>query len=104
MFSFLDFLRSLKFVMKPYHFGLAFLGVVLYGFPSRKMTVIGVTGTKGKTTTSFLIYQILNKAGHKTGLASTALFGIGEKTWVNDTKQTMLGRFALQKLLKHSGH
>ena len=87
-------------LLRPYHFLLAFFAALKYGFPSRRMTVIGVTGTKGKTTTSNVIAEILESSGRKTGLATTVNFRIGEKEWVNDTKQTMLGRFALQKLLR----
>ncbi len=87
-------------LLRPvYHFLLAFWGAFIYGFPSRKMTVIGVTGTKGKTTTCYLIAQLLELSGLKTGMATTVLFKIGEKEWVNETKQTMPGRFQLQKLL-----
>ena len=88
------------FLFSIYHFFLAFLGAVIYGFSSKKMIVIGVIGTKGKTTTCNLIAQILNYCGYKTGMASTVNFRIGDKVWVNETKQTMLGRFQLQRLLK----
>ncbi|MBI3589233.1 MAG: UDP-N-acetylmuramyl-tripeptide synthetase [Candidatus Liptonbacteria bacterium] len=91
---------KIKFLIKAYHYSLAFLGALVYGFPSRRMRVIGVTGTKGKTTTCNLIAQIFNFSGYKTGMASTVNFRIGEEEWSNDAKQTMLGRFALQKLLK----
>ncbi len=97
---FVRFLAELPFLSKPYHFSLAFLGALFYGFPSRKLTAIGVTGTKGKTTTANLIADILSAAGYKTGLLTTLNYRIGSREWVNDTKQTMPGRFALQKLLR----
>ncbi len=83
-----------------YHFLWAFLGAVRYGFPSRKLTVIGVTGTNGKTSVCNMIHGLLTEAGFKTGMTTTANFKIGKKEWVNDKKQTMLGRTALQELLK----
>ncbi len=89
-----------RFILGWYHFCLAYLGAVLYGFPSGKMTVIGVTGTKGKTTTCNLIAQLLEQAGFLVGLATTVNFKIGDKEWTNGEKQTMLGRFRLQKLLR----
>lgn len=96
-----NFLKKVipPFFLNWYHFGLAFFGAMFYGFPSKKLIIIGVTGTKGKTTACNLIYQIFNSAGLKTGMLTTVNFGNGDKEWLNATKQTMLGRFQLQKLL-----
>jgi UDP-N-acetylmuramoyl-L-alanyl-D-glutamate--2,6-diaminopimelate ligase len=47
------------------------------GFPARRLKVIGVTGTNGKTTTSFLIHRMLHEAGYKVGLMSTVGYGAG---------------------------
>ncbi|MGZ6346285.1 MAG: UDP-N-acetylmuramoyl-L-alanyl-D-glutamate--2,6-diaminopimelate ligase [Anaerolineales bacterium] len=58
---------------------LAWLAAAFYGNPGRKLTVIGVTGTDGKTTTCNLIYQILLAAGFKTGLISTVNAIIGDE-------------------------
>jgi UDP-N-acetylmuramoyl-L-alanyl-D-glutamate--2,6-diaminopimelate ligase len=55
---------------------LAYLSARSYGFPSEKLKLIGVTGTKGKTTVCFLIQSILNKAGFKAGLIGTITHGM----------------------------
>jgi UDP-N-acetylmuramoyl-L-alanyl-D-glutamate--2,6-diaminopimelate ligase len=83
-----------------YHKCWAMLGVILYGLPTRKMHIVGITGTNGKTTTANLIWAILNKAGKKTGLISTVNFRIGEIEWLNTTKMTTGGRLSMHKLLK----
>ncbi|NTW61916.1 UDP-N-acetylmuramoyl-L-alanyl-D-glutamate--2,6-diaminopimelate ligase [Candidatus Saccharibacteria bacterium] len=51
---------------------------VRYGFPSRKMHVIGVTGTNGKTTTTFMIEKMLHEAGYKVAMLSTVAYGVGD--------------------------
>jgi UDP-N-acetylmuramoyl-L-alanyl-D-glutamate--2,6-diaminopimelate ligase len=57
---------------------LAHISAAFYSYPARQMTVIGVTGTDGKTTTANLIYQILLKAGFRTGIISTVNATIGD--------------------------
>ena len=58
---------------------LAQLSAAFYGFPARSLTVIGVTGTDGKTTTANLIFQILLAAGFRTGMISTVNAVIGDQ-------------------------
>ncbi len=50
---------------------------VLHGFPAHGLKVIGVTGTNGKTTTSFMIHRMLHEAGFKVGLMTTVAYGAG---------------------------
>lgn len=57
---------------------LAFLSAAMHGFPARRLVMIGVTGTDGKTTTANLIYRILQAAGLKTGMISTVNARIGD--------------------------
>lgn len=59
---------------------LAHIASSFFGYPSKKMVIIGVTGTDGKTTTASLIYQILKNAGIKVGLLSTVSACLGEDT------------------------
>jgi len=85
-----------------YHFCLAFLGAALYGFPSRKLKVIGVTGTNGKTTVVNLTAEILKEAGFRAASLSSIKFKIGDKEQPNTLKMTMPGRLKLQKFLRQA--
>ena len=51
---------------------------IWYGFPSRKMHIIGITGTNGKTTTTFLVHKMLHNAMFKVGMLSTVAYGAGD--------------------------
>lgn len=62
-------------IVLPYHFLKAGLAGIRYGFPGKKMTVIGITGTNGKTSTAFLVWKMLSRAGYKTGLMTTVAWG-----------------------------
>src|SRR3989344_1060523 len=85
-----------------YHSKLALLGALIYRFPSRKIFVVAVTGTKGKTTTVELINSILEEAGYTTALAGTIRLKIGSDSHQNLFKMTMPGRFFLQKFLRRA--
>lgn len=71
-----------------------------YGFPGKKLHVIGVTGTNGKTTTSFFIHRMLNEAGIKTALTSTVAFGVGNDIQRQMEHMTTTKASVLQRRLK----
>ncbi|MBR2994487.1 UDP-N-acetylmuramoyl-L-alanyl-D-glutamate--2,6-diaminopimelate ligase [Candidatus Saccharibacteria bacterium] len=60
----------------PYHYMQAVTASSKYHHPAKNLRVIGVTGTNGKTTTCFMIWQMLNKAGLKTGIMTTVAYGV----------------------------
>ncbi len=75
------------------------LGAEFYGFPARKLKIIGVTGTDGKTTTSTLIHHILNAAGYKTGLVTSINAIIGDKVFQTGFHTTTPDAVSIQKYL-----
>lgn len=85
---------------KFYHFILALSAYWYYGRPSRRLIVVGVTGTKGKSTTCRFIASALEAGGYKVGLLSTVEIQIGAERRLNDKKMTMLGRGEIQKYLR----
>lgn len=87
-------------IITLYHFLLAHTAAILYGHPSEKLIVIGVTGTNGKSSTVQFIGRLLEEMGARVGWTTTVGFKVGSREWINDKKMTMLGRFQTQKLLK----
>lgn len=85
---------------KPYHAALAFLMAASYGFPANKLTVIGVTGTKGKSTVAEMLFAILRASGRKTALLSTIRFAIEDASEPNKYKMTLQGRGFAQAFMK----
>lgn len=85
-----------------YHYSLTGAGAIRYGFPSRKIYVVGVTGTKGKTSATELTAAILEEAGHRVALANTNRFKIAGVSEKNLTTRSMLGRTLLQRFLRRA--
>jgi UDP-N-acetylmuramoyl-L-alanyl-D-glutamate--2,6-diaminopimelate ligase len=91
-----------KLFRKPYHYLLTVLFATIYGFPARSMTVIGVTGTKGKSTVTEMLYTVLRHAGYPVAVAGTIRFAIGENSEPNLHKMTMPGRGFIQDFLSRA--
>ncbi len=83
-----------------YHKLRAIIANIYYGFPSKNMTIIWVTGTNWKTTTCNIIAKWLQQAGKKVFMFSTVNIIINDKEYQNDTKMTSPDVFELQRLLK----
>ena len=95
-------LRKIPFynqAVLPYHYTQSVIANVRNGFPARKLRVIGVTGTNGKTTTCFMIWKMLNHAGHKTGLMTTVAYGV-DKLKPELNHMTTVDAFTLNKRIR----
>lgn len=97
-----NFLRKIlpKSFLKSYHRAVVFGAAMYYGFPADKMIIIGVTGTKGKTSTTNFIADMLESTGVKVAAVSSAVYRLPGRTWVNATKMTMPGNTQLQRFLQ----
>ena len=93
------YLQRLKNI---FHLINAFLANIWYGFPSRKITVIGITGTDGKTTTTHLIAHILKSCGKKVSYISTIFAKIGKKEYDTGFHVTTPNPWLIQKLIKEA--
>jgi UDP-N-acetylmuramoyl-L-alanyl-D-glutamate--2,6-diaminopimelate ligase len=83
---------SPRFAMSP-------LAAAFYGFPSRRLRITGVTGTEGKSTVVYLIFQLLRLAGKRAGFFSTVQYNTGGETCWNPEHQTTPEATAVQRLL-----
>ncbi len=92
--------RLYTFLQPAYHYLMAFLSALIYRFPSRKITVIAVTGTKGKSSTTEILSAYHEEAGFKTALSNTVRFKIDRESENNLYKMSMPGRFFMQRFLR----
>jgi len=99
---------SLKTSLRPlipdwlldvYHWKLSALAAIRYGFPTRGIKVIGITGTNGKTTTAHFTESVLRAAGYRVGLLTTVSFGVNGHIRPNETKMTTVDPFLLNRRL-----
>ena len=86
-------------LLSVYHFSLAYLAALMYGFPSRRMLVIAVTGTKGKSSTIEMINAILEAAGYTTAVLNSIRIKVDTESEPNLMRMSMPGRFFIQAFL-----
>jgi UDP-N-acetylmuramoyl-L-alanyl-D-glutamate--2,6-diaminopimelate ligase len=91
--------QSYARLLSTYHLGMALLGAVLFGFPSHRLIVIGVTGTKGKSSTTEMINAIFEAAGHKTAVLNSIRIKVADESAPNTMRMSMPGRLYIQDFL-----
>lgn len=92
--------RLFRAFQPGYHRALAFVAALVFGFPSKNLHVVAITGTKGKSTTVEMLNTILEESGRKTAVLGTIRFKIGDTSIRNLYKMTIPGRFFVQKFLR----
>lgn len=88
-----------RILMLPLHYKFALIGALYFGLPSRNLTVIGVTGTNGKSTVVEMLHEILAEAGIAVASASSIRTNINGERKDNLKKMTMGGRMFVQRFL-----
>ena len=79
---------------------LGFVAAALAGYPARSLRVVGITGTDGKTTTTYLTARALDVAGRRSGLVGTADFKVGPRIWANSTRQSTPEAPEIQQIVR----
>ncbi|MCL1992494.1 MAG: UDP-N-acetylmuramoyl-L-alanyl-D-glutamate--2,6-diaminopimelate ligase [Spirochaetes bacterium] len=93
--------RAVFLCVKDSRFSMSPVAAAFYGHPSRRLRVAGVTGTEGKSTTSYLIWQLLTLLGKKAGLISTVQYSVdGKSALWNSEHQTTPEATVVQRLLR----
>jgi UDP-N-acetylmuramoyl-L-alanyl-D-glutamate--2,6-diaminopimelate ligase len=101
-------MSSIKTLIRPfipvsalqrYHRSLAKLGALRYGHPSRSILTIGITGTKGKTSTTEMANAVFEAAGYRTALLNSIRMKVGKDSMRNPAGRSMPGRFFIQRFL-----
>lgn len=90
----------IRIIKNYFHLCLAIVANMFYGFPAKELTIIGVTGTDGKTTTTSLLYHILKTAGKKTAMITSVGAYIGDNVYDIGFHVTTPSPFSIQKYLR----
>lgn len=91
-------------LLSLYHLLLACIGALVYGFPSRSLIVVGVTGTKGKTSTTEMLAAMCEAAGWRVALLNSIRIKVGTDSERNTLGRSMPGRFFIQRFLSRAKH
>jgi UDP-N-acetylmuramoyl-L-alanyl-D-glutamate--2,6-diaminopimelate ligase len=95
--------KTILSTIRPlYHFCLSYIGALWYRHPSRHITVVAITGTKGKSTVIEMMAHALRTNGHTVASLSTIQFVIGDTSKRNLFKMTTPGRFFVQRFLRQA--
>lgn len=92
--------RVYRAILSPYHFLITLVSACWYGFPGKKLMVIGVTGTKGKSSVTEMLFTVLQACGYPAAVAGTIRFAINDESHPNLYKMTLPGHGFIQRFLR----